>query len=404
MKKYLVGVLTVFTVSFGQTLTFEEGLNNFINKNYDILIQKNEIEKSKADIITAKLRPNPTFSSNFTYYNLQNLTDRSNAQNSFRIDQEIETANKRGLRIKLAEKMLEYTHLNFKSSLKDYLNTYLSSYTQLLSDKLQLENSKSNLQDYQKILEVAKLQYEKGFLSQLDYEKLKLSLIDYQKDYYSNLENYEKDKEFLKFLTQTDFDDVALIEIKDANLNNLDDLIKTALEKRYDIKSSKANIEASQAQLNLNKAMAIPNITVGFEIDGYGEKYKFFGVGFSVPIPIFDRNQGEIIKSKINLMQAELQYEKSIQQVKTEVKQLYYSLKSKEAILKEYQEKYEEIKKLKENTEKAFSLRGINVLTLLDTYKLYREFQKNYTQAKIDYYTALYQLKLAIGDYWWEKL
>ncbi|MDM7274165.1 TolC family protein [Sulfurihydrogenibium azorense] len=187
MKKYLIGILTVFTVSFGETLTFEEGLNNLINKNYDILIQKNEVEKAKADIITAKLRPNPTFTSNFTYYNIKNLLDRSNTQNSFRIDQEIETANKRGLRIKLAEKMLEYTQLNFKSSLKDYLNTYLSSYTQLLSDKLQLENSKSNLQDYQKILEIAKIQYEKGFLSQLDYEKLKLSLIDYQKDYYSNL-------------------------------------------------------------------------------------------------------------------------------------------------------------------------------------------------------------------------
>lgn len=399
MKKYLIGVLTVCTVSFGQTLTFEEGLNNFINKNYDILIQKNEVEKAKADIITAKLRPNPTFTSNFTYYNIQNLLDRSNTQNSFRVDQEIETANKRGLRIKLAEKMLEYTQLNFKSSLKDYLNTYLSSYTQLLSDKLQLENSKSNLQDYQKIIEIAKIQYEKGFLSQLDYEKLKLSLIDYQKDYYTNLENYQKDKEFLKFLIQTDFDDVALIDVKDTYLDNLDDLIKTALEKRYDIKSSKANVEASEVQINLNKALAVPNITVGFELDGYGEKYKFIGVGFSVPIPIFDRNQGEILKSKINLIQAKLQYEKSINQVKTEIKQLYYSLKSKESVLKEYQARYEELKKLKENTEKAFSLRGINVLTLLDTYKLYREFQKNYTQAKIDYYTTLYQLKLAIGDY-----
>jgi cobalt-zinc-cadmium efflux system outer membrane protein len=204
MKKYILGFLIYSSFTFGQTLTFEEGLNTFINNNYDILVQKNEIEKAKADIITAKLRPNPVFTANFTYYNIRNFSDRSNTQNSFRIDQEIETANKRSIRIKLAEKLLQYTQLNFKSSLKDYINTYLSAYTQLLYDKLQLENSKKNLEDFQKVLEIAKIQYEKGFLPALDYEKLKLSLIDYQKDYYSNLESYNKDKEYLKFLIKSD--------------------------------------------------------------------------------------------------------------------------------------------------------------------------------------------------------
>ncbi|WP_297889874.1 TolC family protein [Sulfurihydrogenibium sp.] len=304
MKKYLIGVLISFTVSFSQTLKFEEGLNVFINNNYDILTQKNEIEKAKADIITAKLRPNPVFTSNFTYYNIRNLMDRSNTQNSFRIDQEIETANKRGLRIKLSEKMLQYTQLNFKASLKDYINNYLNAYTQLIYDKLELENSKSNLQDYQKILEIAKIQYEKGFLSALDYEKLKLSMLDYQKDYYSNLENFNKDKEYLRFLINYDFDDIEIPDIKhDSKEFDINQVINKALENRYDIKSSKTYIEASQVQIDLNKAMAIPNITVGLEFDGLAEKYNFIGIGFSIPIPIFDRNQGEILKSKINLIQ-----------------------------------------------------------------------------------------------------
>ncbi|MGC9120514.1 MAG: TolC family protein [Sulfurihydrogenibium sp.] len=401
MKKYVLGFLIYSSFTFGQTLTFEEGLNTFINNNYDILVQKNEIEKAKADIITAKLRPNPVFTANFTYYNIRNFSDRSNTQNSFRIDQEIETANKRSIRIKLAEKLLQYTQLNFKSSLKDYINTYLSAYTQLLYDKLQLENSKKNLEDFQKVLEIAKIQYEKGFLPALDYEKLKLSLIDYQKDYYSNLESYNKDKEYLKFLIKSDFDDINSESLFSYNqqFEDIDSLIEKAIEKRYDVKSSKVNVEASQLQVDLNKAMAIPNVTVGLEFDGVAEKYQFLGVGFSVPIPIFDRNQGEILKSKINLIQSKILYEKTIEQAKTEIRQLYYSLKSKESIMNEYKSKYEDVKKLKENTEKAFALRGINVLTLLDTYKLFREFQKSYTQAKIDYYTVLYQLKLATGDY-----
>lgn len=400
MRKVIFGILFSFSLSFGQSLTFEEGLNIFINKNYDILTQKNEIEKAKADIITAKLRPNPVFSSNFTYYNIKNLLDRSNTQNSFRIDQEIETANKRELRIKISEKLLQYTQLNFKASLKDYINNYLSAYTQLLYDKIELQNSQSNLRDYQKILDIAKIQHEKGFLPVLDYEKLKLSMLDYQKDYYNSLEAFNKDKEYLKFLINSDFDDIEIPDMQlDSQEFDVNKILNKALESRYDIKTSKTSIEVSQFQVDLNEAMTIPNITVGIEFDGYAEKYKFIGIGFSIPIPIFDRNQGEILKSKINLIQSQIQYEKTISQVKTEINQLFYSLKSKEEILKEYQNKYEDIKKLKENTEKAFALRGINVLTLLDTYKLFREFQKNYTQAKIDYYTTLYQLKLATGEY-----
>ncbi len=400
MKGYIIVIFICFSLSFGQSIKFEDGLNLFISNNYDILTQKNEIEKAKADIITAKLRPNPVFTTNFLYYNIKNFSDRSNSQNSFRIDQEFETANKRSLRVKLSEKLFEYTKLTFKASLKDYINNYLSAYTQLLYDKLELKNSQSNLLDYQKILEIAKIQYEKGFLPALDYEKLKLSMIDYQKDYYNNLEAYNKDKEYLKFLINADFDDIEIPDIQFSNTNfDIKQVLDKALENRYDIKSAKTNIEASQIQVDLNKAMAIPNITLGIEFDSYSEKYRFIGVGFSVPIPVFDRNQGEILKSKINLIQSQIQYEKTVHSVKTEIIQLYHSLKSKEKILEEYQTKYEDLKRLKENTEKAFSLRGINVLTLLDTYKLFREFQKNYTQAKIDYYTVLYQLKLATGDY-----
>ncbi|MEZ0323766.1 MAG: TolC family protein [Hydrogenothermaceae bacterium] len=399
--KRIILVLTGYaTISYADPLTFQEGLELLIKKNYDAVIQKYEIEKSKADIITASLRPNPTFTFNSTYINFKNFGNYSSRQDSFRIDQEIETAGKRELRRKIAQQMLKYTELTYKVSLKDIINNYINSFSQVVSDKIQLKSSEENLNSFKKVLEIADIQHKSGFISTLDYQKLYLNLIDFEKDYYTNIENLKKDSEYLKFLVREDFSDV---EFDDSTpklpQESLEKLIEKALKNRYDIQASKLNTEISKTQIDYNKALAVPNVTIGLEIDGYGNKYSYAGIGFSVPIPIFDRNQGEILKSKINYIQSKLQEEKTVQQIKTEVTQLYYSLVSKYNIYKSYEEKFQQIKQLKENTEKAFSYRGINILTLLDTYRLYREFQKNYNQSIIDYFITYYQLKVATGEY-----
>ncbi|MCX7760091.1 MAG: TolC family protein [Hydrogenothermaceae bacterium] len=400
LKKFILIFTGYITISYADPLTFQEGLELLVKRNYDAVIQKYEIEKSKADIITASLRPNPTFSFNSTYINFKNFSDSSSRQDSFRIEQEIETAGKRELRKKIAQQMLNYTELNYKVSLKDMINNYIKSFSQVVSDKIQLKSSEENLKSFKKVLEIADLQHKTGFISDLDYQKLYLNLIDFEKDYYTNLENFKKDSEYLKFLVRKDFSDIEFQDLTPKlPQQSLEELLEKAVKNRYDIQASRLNTEISKTQIDYNKALAVPNVTIGLEIDGYGNKYKYSGIGFSVPIPIFDRNQGEILKSKINYIQSKLQEEKTVQQTKTEITQLYYSLISKYNIYKSYEEKFQQIKQLKENTEKAFSYRGINILTLLDTYRLYREFQKNYNQSIIDYFTTYYQLKVAIGEY-----
>lgn len=398
MKKITFFVLAFTYTVLAQSLTFEEGLGLLIEKNYDATIQKYEIDKAKADTVSATLRPNPVFSTSLTYLNYRNIGNYSNLQHSISVSQEIETANKRPLRIKIAKQLEKYTELSYKASLYDLINTYIDAYTQLLTDKINLENSKENLESYKKILTVAKAQYENGFLSRLDYEKLKLSLVDYERDYLSNLENFKKDAEYLKFLIRADFSDVSVPQMQPPP-DSLDELINRALDKRYDLKASQLNIDITQDQINLSKAMAIPNLTVGLELDGYANNYSFVGFGISLPIPVFNRNQGEILKSRLNNIQAKLQAEKTASQIKTEVSQIYISLNSKYQIFLTYKEKFQDMQTLKENTEKAFGYRGINVLTLLDTLKLYRDFQKSYTQAMIDYIGTYYKLKISTGEY-----
>ncbi|MEJ5172451.1 MAG: TolC family protein [Hydrogenothermaceae bacterium] len=400
LKKFILIFTGYVTISYADPLTFQEGLELLVKRNYDAVIQKYEIEKSKADIITASLKPNPTFSFNSTYIDFKNIGDSSSRQDSFRIDQEIETAGKRDLRKKIAQQMLAYTEFSYKVSIKDMINNYINSFSQVVSDKIQLKSSEENLKSFKKVLEIADLQHKSGFMSDLDYQKLYLNLIDFEKDYYTNLENFKKDSEYLKFLIREDFSDVEFQDlIPKLPQESLEELLEKALKNRYDIKASRLNTEISKTQIDYSKASAVPNVTIGLEIDGYGSRYRYAGIGFSVPIPIFDRNQGEILKSKINYIQSKLQEEKIVQQTKTEITQLYYSLVSKYNIYKSYEEKFQQIKQLKENTEKAFSYRGINILTLLDTYRLYREFQKNYNQSIIDYFTTYYQLKVAIGEY-----
>ena len=168
---------------------------------------------------------------------------------------------------------------------------------------------------------------------------------------------------------------------------------------RPDCKAAKENISLSDAALKLEQANAVPNVTVGAEYASFGPNYQpLAGVNVSIPLPVYDRNEGEIEKARIETLQSAAAYEKTVRMAKAEIVHSLAELRSRQNVYRIVSEGFSAAKELKEKQEKIFALKGISVLELLDSQKNYREYQKNMSHALADLQIAQTRLKLMTGS------
>lgn len=386
---------------YGTDLTLDAAVEQFVKHNYDLQIARQDAQKSRADLITAKERPNPVLLGSYEFMDLNNRFNSgargSDAQLTFLLTHPIETAGKRDRRIDLATHAITYSDLIYNETLRQQLLSLISLYYAVLNDQINLYNAQENKSAYANIIAVAKAKLDHGFLSPIDYQKISLQLIDYTKEIENSRLALVQDRESLASLlalASSDFTIVAPLEIS-TTLPPLEDFF-TKIAERPDCQAAKENLSLSRAALNLEKANGIPNISVGAEYASFGPYYEpLAGVNFSIPLPIYDRNEGDIEKARIGTLQAISLNEKVLRMAKADIIQNYEAVQSRQTIYSAMTEGFETAKNLKEKQEKIFTLKGISVLELLDAQKNYREYQKNLTQATIDLQIATARLKLS---------
>jgi outer membrane protein, heavy metal efflux system len=119
----------------------------------------------------------------------------------------------------------------------------------------------------------------------------------------------------------------------------------------------------------------------------------------SIPLPIFNRNQGEIARTKSVITQMQEQQSFTSGQVLTDVKDAYEGLKSNDRMVMMYMDKYRAIaKKSRDIAEYAYHAGGLALLDFLDAERSYRAAELGYRQTLASYLLALEQLREAVGS------
>ncbi len=150
---------------------------------------------------------------------------------------------------------------------------------------------------------------------------------------------------------------------------------------------------------SLAKAGRIPDITLGAEYDAFGiHNTPTVGIGFSIPIPLFNRNQGDIRRRNAEYRQIEAQIEKTRNQIMVDVRQAINNFAASLKVYESYKTRKAEMEELLNRSEKAFSLGGITALDLLDTQKTHRDFMTKYNQSIIQSNLNEELIKVATGE------
>lgn len=386
-----------------EEIGLDDALVQFYKSNFDIVASKYEIDKAYADYVTAKLVPNPNLAVN--YNNLavsQQKTSRwDNTQLTVRVDQLIETGGKRALRTGVASEILEATRISHKDVIRNLLIGFYNLYHTLNLDTLNVEFARDELNRYDRLLQIAEKRFGAGFLSSIDYTKLKVGKIDIENNHTNLANQLLNDIDSFSLLLGSDVRrKPARVYVQDRYPAFVEaDLFAVANENRHDLLSLQRQRKAAEHNISLAKASRIPDFSIGGEYDSTGNPATSgVGMGISVPLPIFNRWQGEIAKRTAEMHQLDVQLAKTKRRIASDVRLALNNYTAALKVFESYRDNKDQIDTLMQNSEKAFSLGGITVLELLDTQKTYRDFITKYHQALIQSVLNGHLIKVYTGE------
>ncbi len=397
MKLKLSLVLCLTTSLFAEHISFDDALQQFSAHNIEISILEKEKAKASADLITAQNRPNPTLSASMDYLRPKHITNLDASMATIHFDHPIELGKKRDRRIQNAKDNIKNTQLQIQEIKREKISDLIDVYYQVVSDEEVVTNAKADYEDFQNLLNISQSKFEHGFMTALDLQRLKLTSIEYKNNLDSSKTALQNDKESLALMLTLQADDIQTEPVKNPNplLKSSQELINYAQVHRADCLQAQQAIQSAKSFVELQKANAIADLTVGVEYEAYGTGFgALFGLSASMPLPIYDQNKGEVEKSRINLLQAFEQKNRVFLQAQVDVTQAYLLQQNQIRVFNDLQKGFELAKEIKEKEEKVFYLKGISLLDLLDVQKNYREYKSKLIQAKIDLLVATQKLKL----------
>jgi cobalt-zinc-cadmium efflux system outer membrane protein len=397
-------LLTAYVYS--DTWTFESVVNHFLTHNYDLKIAQYEIDKSKADLLEAQRRPNPILYGSYSFLDANHrFGDQAKGSPAFvvaHLDHPIELGGKRDQRIKTANETITYTRLLVEENKRQALISLLNAYYQVQTDQAHYHNALNNRRDFDKLLTIAHHKYARGLIDDVDLEELKLQLLSYDKEIDVTQTALLADTETLALMLSLRAEELNIPEISFTHPpmeHSLDHLITHAQTHRADCLAAIHNVILAEASIALEKANAIPDITLGIESEQYAPNYDnpLIGVSAAFPLPLYNHNQGAIERAKVTVLQARAQQTKILAQTAVEIRSAFLFYQSQQKVYATTKEEFNAISRLKTKHLAIFEHKGLSILDLLDNLRRYHDYQRNLIRASADLMIAQEYLKLMAG-------
>jgi cobalt-zinc-cadmium efflux system outer membrane protein len=402
---FVIGALGKSTFA-QKTLTWQEVRDKFQAANPSLRAGQIGIDESRAGETTAYLRPNP---------NLALLADQidpfpggpSHGAFAFLLPSATltylhERQHKRELRLDSAKQATGITISNQADLERTLLFTLRSAFVQTLQEKAVRDLAKENLAYYDHVLDVNRERYKAGGIAQVDLDRLELQRVQYESD----LQTAEVGLRTAKIQMLALLNDRTPIEQFDVTgpfdfspqLAPLDEVRQAALDTRPDLRAALQSVDKAKTDHRLAVAMGSTDPTFGVDVGRNAPIDQYFGVSVSFPLRIFDRNQGEKLRTQLDIDRSEKLMEVTRAQVFNDVDSAYATLESTVALLQPYKDHYlQQASRVRDTISFSYEHGAASLLDFLGAQADYRGVQVNYLNLIGAYLDAASQLNLAVG-------
>ncbi len=387
------------------SLSLEQALELALRGNPGLRAQAATVESTRAGEITAALRPNPTFTNGTVDF-------------TGGIGWTFERGGKRQRRIDSARLATAGAERDLQDTRRTLISTVRSTFTAALLARGNLRAADENLKNFQQVEDLNHIRFDKGEIAGGDFLKISLQKLQFQTDVQDANLAYRTARANLRqaiFAPELAQDFEVQGELRTAPLpRTLPDLERQALAARPDLLSAETAVAKAEADVRLAKANAKVDVTasLGWIHTGqslvddqhvqpffsFGQSANALGTGISFPLPIFDRNQGEIARTRSEAVRARAAADTVRAQVIDDVETAFVALRTSQERVDLYETVYLKASHdSREIAEYAYRKGATSILDLLDAERTDRATQLAYRQALADYVTRLAQLQAAVG-------
>ena len=395
-----------------QALTWDQAKAKFEQVNPALKADADNVDEMKAEEITAFLRPNPQFTvladgtqiapHNGVWTPFKGTTEQPNFSYLH------ERQHKRELRLESAQEGTRITQSQHEDLDRNMVFALRAAFVATLEAKFVLDLAKADLEYYDKIIDISRARFKAGDIAQIDLDRIELQRVQYESEIETAIVNLRTAKiqllQMLNDRTPVDqFDVIGTFDFSD-NVQPLETYRNAALTARPDLQAALQTIQQSQT----NYKLAISN---GSTDPTYAAWYthnsstnnpngpETIGVSVSIPLRIFDKNQGEKKRTLIDIDRSQQASEATRAQVFSDVDTAYELVRSNIALLKPYKAKYnDQALRVRDTVTFSYEHGNASLMDFLNAQSDYRQVQLAYAQLIGAYLTAAGQLNLAVGS------
>lgn len=396
-------------------LSRTEAETMFLRNNLLLISEKLNIESQQAEVIQAKLWPNPEFSISEINLWKNSTVDPSppffgnvgkNQQIAFELNQLIQTAGKRKKLIALEQVDVSKAEQYFEDLLRNMKLELRNLLTELQYVQQSIKVHQNLIENISILTNAYQNQLDKDNISKAEYIRLKAQELEINKEILELTRQSNEIQKELKLLLRVN--PTVVIEITDDGFVKdtqpyqsifIDQTIESAKQNRPDYKLALLEEDYSNKLLIYEKAQRIPDLKFGINYDRNGSTMlNFVGVGVAVDLPFFNRNQGKIKKAQISIENAKIRKEQTLLTIENEIYLSYQSLQQAIDFLDKIEVGYEaDLDLILENYTKNFTSRNVSMLEYFDFIDAYLNNKKIILEAQKEVNQKAEELNYSLG-------
>ncbi|MEO5685562.1 MAG: TolC family protein [Chitinophagaceae bacterium] len=385
-------------------ITLPQAEQIFLKKNLSLLAQQYNVDISKALVQQARYWDNPILNTDQNIYDGKFFRHNSDfGQVYVQLQQVIKTAGKRNKLVQLANDDVLTAQQQFNDLMRNLRFVLRNNYGMLNLQFKTWQIYKGEIASLEQLAAGMDAQFKAGNISQKDNIRVKALLYSLQADA-SDLQRQISDteKELLVLLQVAG--DTVYVPNREGVIQiplppSLGILLDSARVNRPDIQMAQTNLLSQQHNLTYQKSLVKPDVTVGVEYDQRSSYVNnFWGLGISLPLPILNRNKGNIKAAQLSIQQAGVQVQQLQQTVQQDVTAAYHKLLSLQQLQKliapDFIDRYNLLMK---NMVKSYQERQIGLVEFIDFFDAYKEASTKQLQQQATLINAAEELNYTTG-------
>ena len=404
----LLYVTAAAAQSLPPRLTLADAVKIADERNPELGAARNAVEAASADRTTARTVPNPAFTFESEGSSIFRSPATDGHEYSARIDQDLLVGSRRHLQIQGSE-----TGVTIAQALMDDVRRRLHyevrrAYLQALLARADQDVAKASLEEIDRVIALNRARLDQGAISGVEFRRLQVERLRFADDVFSGeLASRNARSALLALLNMPDLNQPlelaeALVPtggaiVPASPLLDVTTLAAQALTIRPDVSAATAGVTRATTETRLQRALRTPAPTVGagYKHNAGNDTFVF---GTTIPLPLFNRNQGTIARAEAELRAAENRAQAVRLAVHLDVQQAVNTVDVNRARV-EYIER-ESLRNAQETRDiilASYRAGAVNLIDFLDAQRAYRDSVRTYNRAVFDYRVSLFLLETAVG-------